>query len=71
MMNEFHPRHDADQAFQQSLEQLKEILESPKKAPVPSPELAPPEKVASPEEAALWEEAGEDLEAFFSEEDEV
>ncbi|WP_017302941.1 hypothetical protein [Spirulina subsalsa] len=67
-MNEYHPRHDADQAFKQSLEQLKEILE-PKKSVKPPPPPTPKEPLSLADEA-LWEEAGEDLEAYFKEEDE-
>ncbi|MCW6036536.1 hypothetical protein K4A83_09700 [Spirulina subsalsa FACHB-351] len=64
-MNEYHPRHDADQAFKQSLEELKEILE-PKKSVKPPP--TPKESLSLADEA-LWEEAGEDLEVYFKEED--
>ncbi|MBO9999618.1 MAG: hypothetical protein J7641_11545 [Cyanobacteria bacterium SID2] len=53
-----HDRSAAERAFRESLERLREALETPKK---PSSEKPPVSN-----EAALWEDAIEDIEQFLN-----
>ncbi|MDC0835467.1 hypothetical protein AY599_01480 [Leptolyngbya valderiana BDU 20041] len=56
-----HDRSAAERAFRESLERLRETLETPKKA---ASDVPPP--VSPANEAELWEDAIDDIERFLN-----
>jgi|GEM_PF-5044974 len=64
-------RRSAARAFQKSLEDLQSLLQSPESEAEDAPEQSLPEPPVVDDEEGVWEEAGEDLEEYFQNQDEV